>query len=66
LLKAIISPHAGIEYSGKVAASAFSLIEPKNYDRIVILGPSHNTSLNYCALSTCDKYQTPIGDIKID
>ncbi len=33
---------------------------------MIILGPSHHTSLGYCALTTCEKYQTPTGDLKID
>ena len=65
-MKAIISPHAGIEYSGKVAASAFSQINPDDYDTVIILGPSHNTKLNHCSLTTCLKYETPIGDLLID
>jgi len=65
-VKAIISPHAGIEYSGKIAACAFSQINPSDYDRVVILGPSHNTKLNYCSISTCEKYETPIRDLSID
>ena len=65
-VRALISPHAGIDYSGKTAAHAFSSIDQKNYDRVIILGPSHNTDLNYCALTTCEKYQTPLGDLVID
>ncbi len=39
---AIIAPHAGYDYSGVVAASSFSQVDPsRKYDNIFILGPSH-------------------------
>ena len=52
----IISPHAGIEYSGEVAAFAYKQIKPDKYERVIILGPSHYTDLNLCALTTCKTY----------
>ena len=41
-IKALIVPHAGYAYSGKVAASCFRLLKKqKNIDRIILLAPSH-------------------------
>jgi len=40
---AILTPHASIEYSGRVALSAFEQIKWKEIDRVVILGTYHNT-----------------------
>ena len=40
--RAIISPHAGYVYSGKVAASAFSTIDRNTaYKNIFVIGSSH-------------------------
>lgn len=30
------------------------------------MGPSHHVYLTSCALSGCDIYQTPLGDLKLD
>ena len=41
-VRAIISPHAGYVYSGKVAASAFSAIDRNTpYKNIFVIGSSH-------------------------
>lgn len=34
--------------------------------RVFILGPSHHVRLRGCALTTADKYETPLYDLKID
>lgn len=34
--------------------------------RIFVLGPSHVVYLSGCALTTCAKYQTPLGDLVVD
>jgi AmmeMemoRadiSam system protein B len=46
-VRAIISPHAGYVFSGRIAASAFSCI-PKNaiYKNIFIIGSSHIMALD--------------------
>ncbi|PAV69131.1 hypothetical protein WR25_05787 isoform C [Diploscapter pachys] len=64
--RAIISPHAGYSYCGETAAYAFKQIVPHEVDRIFILGPSHVVSLSGCALTTCSRYSTPLGDLNID
>lgn len=65
-LKAIIAPHAGYSYSGKAAAWAYKCIDPKAYDIVFILGPSHHVYLDGCMLTKCKFYATPIGDLPID
>lgn len=34
--------------------------------RVFILGPSHHVYLESCALSQCDSYETPLGDLVLD
>ncbi|MCO5559323.1 hypothetical protein L7F22_012920 [Adiantum nelumboides] len=66
-LKAVIAPHAGYSYSGPAAAWAYASIDPShNSTRVFILGPSHHLYLDGCALSSCDAYATPLGDLPID
>lgn len=40
-IRFIISPHAGLVYSGPIAAYGYSLIDPSIYDRVLILGVCH-------------------------
>ena len=65
-LKAIIGPHAGLEYSGPTAAWAYKNIEPKNYDRVVLLGPSHQLPMIQLGLTSCQEWATPLGNLVID
>lgn len=64
--RAIISPHAGYQYSGKCAAHAFKEIDPDIVKRVFILGPSHFLRLGGCALSPASTYETPLGNLTID
>lgn len=66
IARAILSPHAGYNYCGEVAAYAFKQIVPDLIKRVFVLGPSHVVFLNGCALTTCTKYSTPLGDLIVD
>eukprot|EP00943_MAST-04B_sp_MAST-4B-sp1_P002057 g2057.t1 len=65
-VKAIIAPHAGYSYSGPTAAWAYGAIDPNRFKCVFILGPSHHYYLSGCALSECDMYETPIGNLIVD
>ncbi|KAF9937121.1 hypothetical protein BGZ67_001622 [Mortierella alpina] len=65
-LRAIIAPHAGYSYSGPAAGYAYKCINPEDFKRVFILGPSHHVYLPGCAISKCVKYETPLGDLTID
>ena len=38
---ALISPHAGYIYSGLVAAHGYKIVSDYDYNRVIILAPSH-------------------------
>ena len=59
-LKSIIVPHAGYRFSGPTAAKSFININPSDFDRVVILGPSHHEYFNGCGLSPFEIYATPM------
>lgn len=66
--RALIVPHAGYEYSGPVAASAYALLadlEPKPR-RVVLLGPAHTVPLLGMALPEADAFATPLGLVPVD
>lgn len=59
-------PHAGYRYCGKVLANTYKALNP-DLKRLFVIGPSHHVYFKGCVLTTtCDKYETPLGDIKID
>ncbi len=66
--KAIIAPHAGFVYSGPTAARAYQCLAncTLQFNRVVLLGPSHRVAVNGLALSSADLYQTPLGSIPLD
>ena len=66
-LRAIIAPHAGYVFSGKVAASAFNQIPTGiNYKRVFVLASSHSYRFGGAAVYGTANYQTPLGKIKVD
>jgi AmmeMemoRadiSam system protein B len=66
--KALIVPHAGYMYSGRVAASGYASIAARRKDinRVVLLGPSHRVYLRGVAAPTAHAFTTPLGEIPID
>lgn len=65
-LVGIISPHAGYVYSGPVAAKSFSLLKDKQFDTIIIMGPSHKYSFEGVSIFGQGKFKTPLGPVEID
>ncbi len=61
-VRAIISPHAGYVYSGKVAASAFSVIGRKTiYKNIFLIGSSHVMTFAGASPYDTGDFITPLG-----
>ncbi|MEH6580211.1 MAG: AmmeMemoRadiSam system protein B [Amphritea sp.] len=68
LPRALIVPHAGLVYSGGIAALAYNRIRPYvgRLKRVVLMGPSHRVALSSIATLSADKWRTPLGDIPLD
>jgi AmmeMemoRadiSam system protein B len=66
--KALIAPHAGYVYSGKVAASAFAVLREtaKTITRVVVIGPAHYVALRGISVPTVDAFETPLGRTSVD
>ena len=62
---ALVVPHAGWSYSGVAAATAFRLLKPGAFDRVVVLAPSHYGSFRGYALDDARAYRTPMGDVAL-
>jgi hypothetical protein len=65
-VQALVSPHAGYEFSGAVAAQGYSLVKGKHYDRVVIIAPSHVDPFSFVSVYSGDAYQTPLGTVPVD
>jgi len=63
-VRGLVAPHAGYEYSGRVAASAFA-IAPDVAEVVVLLGPSHFVPLTGLAVSGAQAWATPLGDVAV-
>jgi len=66
-----IAPHAGYQYSGKVAGYTFRALKENaaaghTPDTVVVLGFSHRASLPGVTLMDGDILRTPLGDTTID
>lgn len=64
-VKFIIVPHAGYMYSGRIAGKAFAEIKGTDYEKVILLGPSHRYSFRGAAESEEQIWTLPIGEAKI-
>ena len=64
-IAALISPHAGYQFSGKAASCGFATLRGKNFDRIIIIGPSHHAWFQGICVSSFDFYETPLGRVPV-
>ncbi len=66
--KAIVVPHAGLQYSGPIAASAYLRLEParSSIRRVILLGPSHRVLFRGLAVPGSDAFGTPLGTVSVD
>ena len=73
-LVALVSPHAGLRYSGPVAAHGYSLLRGLEAEPgrgrgglvVVLVGPSHRAAFDGVALHAWGEWETPLGRAPID
>jgi MEMO1 family protein len=63
---AIVAPHAGYVYSGKVAAHSYALIHGQKFQRVVVIAPSHFEAFPFVSVYNGDAYATPLGNVPVD
>ena len=66
--KAIIVPHAGLMFSGSLAALGFATVRAlkDTIKRILIIGPAHRMAFQGIALAKADGFATPLGNLRCD
>lgn len=63
---AFVVPHAGLVYSGTVAASAFRHMQAAQPARAFILGFAHRGGAPGVAIPDIGAFQTPLGEVRVD
>ncbi len=65
-LVGLVSPHAGLRYSGPVAAHGYSLLRGRSSLTVVLVGPSHHVSFDGAAVYERGAWETPLGRAPVD
>ena len=63
--RALVAPHAGLMYSGPVAAYAYGLLRDCSYEAVVLVGPSHFVAFDGVSLWPSGAWDTPHGPIPV-
>lgn len=63
---ALVVPHAGHIYSGFTAAYAFKSLLGQNFQRVILLAPSHQPYSHPLITSDHQAYSTPLGLVPVD
>lgn len=61
----LVAPHAGLVYSGAVAAYAYQAVAGRTYDVVVLVGPSHHVGFEGVAVYPRGWFATPLGDVPV-
>lgn len=64
-IKALIAPHAGYIYSGKVAGAVFKQILGYSFKKIILIGPSHYEYFKGVALTSAKYWQMPFDKVEV-
>jgi MEMO1 family protein len=65
-LTAIVAPHAGMMFSGPVAAYSYKATARERFDVAVLVGPSHFVAFEGAALWPDGGFDSPLGVARID
>jgi len=65
-LVALLAPHAGLRYSGGVAAAGYRLLDRRRFDTAVLVGPSHHVYFQGASVYDRGVFETPLGRMEID
>ncbi len=63
---AFVVPHAGLEYSGTVAASAYRHLQAAKPERVFILGFTHRGGRPGVSIPDIEAIVTPLGEVEVD
>ncbi len=61
----VLAPHAGLVYSGPVAAYSYAAVSGQPYEVAVLVGPSHYVAFEGVAAYARGAFDTPLGAIRV-
>jgi AmmeMemoRadiSam system protein B len=64
-LVGLISPHAGLRYSGPVAAYGYRLLRGRSRLTVIMVGPSHYAAFDGVAVYARGAFETPLGRVPV-
>ncbi|MBF0330707.1 MAG: AmmeMemoRadiSam system protein B [Candidatus Omnitrophica bacterium] len=62
----IVSPHAGLVFSGPTAAYGFKAVQSKKVSTVIVLAPTHHFSFTGASIWAKGAFVTPLGSILVD
>jgi MEMO1 family protein len=62
---ALVAPHAGLRYSGRIAAWSYQPLTGLALDAVILIGPSHYAAFPGCAMLRRGSMATPWGDLPV-
>jgi len=62
----LVAPHAGMRFSGAVAAHAYRQLQGQDYEVVVVLSPIHRLPVGPYAVTAYSHYSTPLGRLPLD
>ncbi len=65
-LVGLVSPHAGLMFSGPVAAHGYSLLRDRDVGTVVLVGPSHRAAFEGACVYAAGAFETPLGEVPVD
>jgi hypothetical protein len=65
-IRAMICPHAGYSFSGRGAAANYRLLQPGQFERVILLGPTHQVAMLGASVPAFTAFRTPLGDVPVD
>jgi MEMO1 family protein len=66
MARAVVSPHAGLQYSGPVAAWSYRALSERKCDAVILVGPSHRVAFPGCAMLGRGAVETPWEPLPVD
>ena len=66
LVVACIVPSSPYGLCGDVAGHVYKLLETGQYDRVIVLSPSHFSNFHGCSIAAVQTYRTPMGEVVLD
>jgi AmmeMemoRadiSam system protein B len=64
--RAVVSPHAGLVFSGAVAAHAYAAAHAAAPSVVVLVGPSHYAAFPGAAVTSAGVFETPLGPLAVE